>query len=293
VRSLRPCFLTFVAFACFAAAKSAGAQQVVVGGVVMSSTTDQSLPYATISVDGAAQRFTNDDGSFSLSLLPGDHRLRIKQLGYAPLDTLISVRPGLDLHALTFAMKPVAITLSTVRTFANSCRASEDPAELSGILAELQKNAERAKLLRNQYPFVYELERSTDYSSRGGTQHLKTDTVRFASVVTGLYQPGKLVQLTDSAGSNGLREMRIPELIDMAEAPFLANHCFRFGGIERVGGLPAYRLDFRPSSDLQGPDVEGSAFIDSSSYMILRSVFRLTNPERLLPPVIGVEVTTD
>lgn len=280
------------AVAAFAAAPCSAQQGVVVGGVVVSSATGQSLPFATVSVANGIERFTSEDGSFSLSLDPGEHRLRIKQLGYSPLDTLIAVRRGVDLHALTFVLKPVAFTLSTIRTFASSCAAGENTGEISGILAELEKNAEREKLLRNDYPFLYDLERRTEVASRSGTMSVKTDTVRFVSTVNGTYRPGQLVRLVDSTAPNGLREMRIPELIDLADPAFLANHCFRYAGIERVDSAPAYRIDFKPSSDLNGPDVEGSAFIDSSSYMIRESIFRLTKPDKLRPPIIGIEVTT-
>ena len=44
--------------------------------------------------------------------------------------------------------------------------------------------------------------------------------------------------------------------------------------------------------DLKATDVEGSAFIDTASYMIRKAVFRLTKPDKLTPPVIGLEVTT-
>src|SRR5207245_1122610 len=62
-------------------ARTADAQQAtIVGGVVVSSVSGQSLPYAAISVSNGIQRFTNGEGSFSVSLPPGQYRLRIRQL---------------------------------------------------------------------------------------------------------------------------------------------------------------------------------------------------------------------
>ncbi len=290
-RSLVPWALLFP----FLLASSALAQQgILIGGVVVSATSGQSLPYSTVSVTNGPARFSNADGSFSLTLPPGRYAFRIRQLGYAPLDTIIPVNPGADLHALSFALTPVAIRLAAVRTFASSCRAGESPGELGGILDELTKNAEREKLLRNEYPFLYDFERWTSIATGSGPdQQLRIDTVRFNSRVSGGYKPGVLVRPVNDSVPNGPREMRIPELIDVAEPLFLVNHCFRFRGMERVAEAPAYRVDFKPSSNLKEADVEGEVYIDSASYMIRKSVFRLTRPERLNPPIVGLEVTTE
>src|SRR5438132_7602277 len=111
VRAYGLCAAIFAATALPCAAQ----QAVVVGGVVVSSATGQSLPYATVSVENGAERFTGEDGSFSLSLASGQHRLRIKQLGFSPLDTVIAVNPGANLRALSFALKPVALVLATIK----------------------------------------------------------------------------------------------------------------------------------------------------------------------------------
>jgi len=270
----------------------AGAQQnVLVGGIVASAASEQSLPYSTVSIVGGLQRFTGADGSFTFSLPPGRYSFRVRQLGFAPLDTTIAVSAGANLRALVFKLQPVAFRLDAVRTYASSCR-SGFGGDLGVLVAELSKNAEREKLLRTEYPFAYELERKNSYQGIGGTTLQSTDTVMYLSKIVEGYSPGKLVRPVDSAAPKGAREMRIPTLTDLADPVFIASHCFRVPGVETVGDARAYRIDFEPSKDIDATDVEGSAFIDSTSFLIRKAIFRLTKPKKLNPPVLGLEVTT-
>ena len=274
--------------------RPASAQQgILVGGVVVSSATGQSLPYSAVSVSNGIQRFTGADGSFSLALTPGTYSIRIRQLGYAPLDTAIAVNRTADFHALNFALKPVAFRLAAVQTFANSCAAGQNSGDLGVLLDELIKNAEREKLLRTAYPFMYDIERRSGYQSYAGTGPPKIDTVRYLSTVSEAYVSRALVE-PDSTSPHGPFEMRIPALIDLADAAFMGSHCFRFRGVEHLSDAYAgvYRVDFDPSRDLKGTDVEGSVYVDSANYLIRKAVFRLTKPEKLKPPVLGFEVTT-
>src|SRR5881398_1888135 len=80
-------------------------QPVIVGGIVVSAATDQSLPYSTVSIAGGAQRFTGADGSFNFDLVPGQYSFRVRQLGYAPLDTAIRVAPGVNMRAIVFKLQ--------------------------------------------------------------------------------------------------------------------------------------------------------------------------------------------
>src|SRR5438094_8416488 len=87
---------------------AAAQQTVIVGGTVVSASTGQSLPFSTVSIVGGAQRFTSLGGSFSFALTPGQYSFRIRQLGFAPLDTTVAVNPGANLRSLSFALKPAA-----------------------------------------------------------------------------------------------------------------------------------------------------------------------------------------
>jgi hypothetical protein len=281
-----------VSFLAISIATPALAQQtVVVGGIVVSAGADQSLPYSTVSVAGGVQRFTGADGSFSFALAPGQYSLRVRQLGFAPLDTTITVASGANLRALLFRLQPVAIRLDAIRTYATSC-SSGFGGDLGVLVGELSKNADREKLLRTEYPFVYEIERKNSYQGIGGTTVQSVDTVKYLSKVIEGYAPGHLVRLVDSTAPNSAREMRIPTLTDLADPLFIGSHCFKVPGMETVDGARAYRIDFQPSGDIKATDVEGTAFIDSTSYLIRKAIFRLTKPEKLKPPVLGLEVTT-
>ena len=275
-----------------AAAAPASAQQtVIVSGTVISASTEQGLPYSTVSIVGGSQRFTSSGGAFSFALPPGTYSFRIRQLGYAPLDTLIPVNPGANLRAMTFALKPAAYRLDVVRTYANSCPRG-DSSGMGGLFDELIKNADRERILRNSYPFLYDFERWSNLKVRGVTQDLTIDTVHFASVATWGYSPGHIVHAMDPRAQKGAREMHLPTLVDLADPVFIASHCFRYRGVERVGDTASYRIDFKPTDDVNAPDVEGSVFLDSASYSIRKAIFRLTKPGRLDPPSLGLEVTT-
>src|SRR5437868_1818587 len=103
-------------------AASAHAQQtVIVGGIVVAAGTEQSLPYSTVSTGTGTQRFTGADGSFAFELSPGKYSFRVRQLGFSPLDTTITVVAGANLRALVFKLQPVAIRLDAIRTYAIDC----------------------------------------------------------------------------------------------------------------------------------------------------------------------------
>src|SRR3954465_11417650 len=103
----RTCAAIIAGVAILCAHPARAQQSVIVGGIVVSGATDQSLPYSTVSIAGGAQRFTGRDGSFNFDLAPGQYSIRVRQLGYAPLDTTIRVAPGVNLRALVFKLQPV------------------------------------------------------------------------------------------------------------------------------------------------------------------------------------------
>lgn len=274
------------------AARGSAQQSVIVAGTVVSATTGQVLPYSTVSISGRVQRFSGADGSFAFDLAPGRYAIRVRQLGYSPLDTVVSVTPGANLRGFIFTLQPVAFRLDAVRTYAKACRLGGQNSDILVLLDELTKNADREKLLRTEYPFIYQLQRQFSYKGLGGISQRSADTLKYYSKVMPGYAPGNLVQPVDSTDPKSEREMRIPTLVDLANPEFINSHCYRYRGVEDVGHARAYRIDFEPSRDIHTTDVEGSAFIDSASYMIRRATFRLTKPEKLAPPIVGIEVTT-
>lgn len=266
----------------------------LITGTVMGSIGQQPLPYSTVSLEGVTQkRLTSPEGRFSFKVdSAGNYRLRIRQLGFAPLDTIIAF-DGTTLQ-LTLVLRPVAFKLAEVRTVSGTPCSQRDvhDAFASGILEEVKKNAERELVLRNQYPFRYLMARGHAKRRMNESRYPSfRDTVVLTSGTTDRYQVGKIVR--DRGPENpGGREMRVPQLIDLADSVFLNSHCFSYGGTKRLGKRSVFQLEFAPARTLMTPDVEGSISIDTVGYTVQEAVFRLTNPESLFPPVLGLEVRT-
>jgi hypothetical protein len=274
------------------AVRAQAQQNMFVSGTVVSAVSNEGLAYSTISISGGMQRFSGSDGFFSFQLSPGRYSFRVRQLGYSPLDTVVTVPATEDVRALVFALQPVALRMETLRIYSKSCKSYDQHSEIAQLLDELTKNADREKLLRTEYPFVYQIERRNAFRGIGGLSQQTADTVKYFSKVVGGYVPGKLVQPLDPLAPKATQEMRVPTLVDLADPKFIDSHCFRFRGVEDVADARAYRIDFEPAGDMNSADVEGSAYIDSATYMIRKAVFRLTRPEKLRPQIIGLEVTT-
>ncbi len=263
----------------------------VVGSVV--STDGAHLPYSTYAVSpGSVHRFTNSEGVFSLRV-PSHHsyRIAVKQLGYAPLDTIIAVGAGSAPVRLRLALRSVVYRLAAVRTVGRrTCAADIRATELAGILEEVEKNAERELLLRQSYPFEYRLERTHRSEWSGNVSRYSRDTLAFLSTAFDPYRPVGVVRETNSDSAIG-REMRIPQLTDFVNEAFLANHCFSYGGVQMIEGAPAYQIDFEPGRHVRAPDVEGSVMLDTATLVIRRAVFSLTRGDELKPPVAALEVS--
>jgi hypothetical protein len=66
--------------------------------------------------------------------------------------------------------------------------------------------------------------------------------------------------------------MIIPQLADFADSAFIAAHCFRYAGLERVdSALTVLRVDFQPTRAITTPDVRGSLYLDTLTYQIRKS----------------------
>jgi hypothetical protein len=260
---------------------------------IVTGSTGSPLPYSTVSLEGVTQkRLTTPEGRFSFKVdSAGDYHLRIRQLGFAPLDTVIRFS-GSPLQ-LTLVLRPVAFKLADVRTVVKTpcSRAVDSDRFASGILEEVKKNAERELVLRNQYPFRYLL--AVGRATRRDTENrspIYRDTAYLTSATTDRYEVGKLVR--SKGGGNAGTEMRVPQLTDLADSVFLREHCFSYGGTKRLGNVPVFLLDFTPAPGVHTPDVEGSISLDTLDYTVKEAVFRMTNADMLHPPILGLEVRT-
>ena len=276
-------------------ASIANAQAPTTVDVRVVSPLGEALKYSTISVSPGEPQFTSEEGKYRfIAPSPGRYQVRVKHLGFTALDTVVAVT-GQGHLDVTIMLRPVALRLSAVEVREkNSCRSARTPgSNLYIALEEFRKNAERDQLLRNSYPFTYRLARRYSSVDEGmfGRRSVKHDTVSFGSVTTNRYRPGD-VFIPANSNERGGQEVRIPSLADLADEEFLRNHCFSYAGMATVGSVRAYRIDYSPIREISGPDFEGSAYLDSATYMILKAEFRLTRPDRASPPILGLRVTT-
>jgi len=67
--------------------------KVTLSGYVRELASGELVRYASLRVDAdSVQTGSNSDGFYSMSLVPGAHRLRVRAIGFAPLDTQVTVR---------------------------------------------------------------------------------------------------------------------------------------------------------------------------------------------------------
>ncbi|MEO5590688.1 MAG: carboxypeptidase regulatory-like domain-containing protein [Gemmatimonadaceae bacterium] len=270
-------------------------------GTVVADGTGMPLPYSAVTIDPVGrERFTDQSGGFTFYGIPaGAYRVRVRQLGYIPLDTTIQIGPRASVSQV-LVMTRIATALAGVQVSAppRLCIVPDEygfvgDIELATVLAEVRKNADRERLLRKTYPFEYRMAQShstVDLVTRKAT--IRYDTMQFRSDDNWRYRKGRVVSDDRNRLFGEIRVMRLPTLADLADRAFLTAHCFKYSGISDFGGLPTYRIDFAPDSALIAPDVEGSIFIDSASYLIKRAEFRLTRGGTVKPPILGMSVIT-
>jgi hypothetical protein len=220
-------------------------------------------------------------------------------VGYVPFDSAIVVKASTPV-VLTISMEKIPTALEAVEVLAapRMCLFPDEmgfvaDSELAVVLDEARKNAQREQILRRTYPFEYRLAQSHDtYDKRTRTSSMEYDTVTFRSDDSWRYRKGKIVSDDRNRIFGDVRLMRLPTLADLADRNFLSAHCFKYAGVVDEQGRPAHRIDFLPDSSLVAPDVEGSIFLDSATYIIRRAQFRLTGGGTVKPAILGLEVTT-
>ena len=274
---------------------------ITVTGEVVADGTGTPIPYSTVKLQPLGrERFTDRSGGFVYyAITAGEYKLQVRMVGYIPLDTVLIVRQGNPI-ALTLSLKRIPTSLDAVEVkapprrclFPDEMGYVEDP-ELALILDEARKNAQREQLLRRTYPFEYRLAQAHDtYDSQTKTSALQYDTVTYRSDDSWRYRKGRVVSDDRNRIFGDVRLMRLPTVADLADRTFLAAHCFKYSGVVDEGGKRAHQIDFFPDSAFVAPDVEGSIYLDSATYLIRRAQFRLTRGGSVKPAILGMEVTT-
>lgn len=271
-------------------AQVAGAQTTLT--VKVTSEAGDALPYSVVTVTPGSTVFTGEHGSYTFAAKASTLKLRVRHLGFTARDTTIDVSGRA--FSIVVRLSPVALNLNTVSVRENSrCRPTPNNGTLAVVLEELTKNAEQEHLLRRQYPFRYRLHRVYDAYEPGFGLRKRQDDAWYGSTSTDRYTPGKILRSGVKGARRAGTEVWIPSLLDLADTVFLNRHCFSYKGVVNLEGTQVHQLDFEPDNSLiNSIDYRGSAYLDSTTYVIRRAEFTLTNIELLHTSASSLEVIT-
>ena len=102
--------------------------RVRLSGFVRSLASGEVVRRAQLSADNdAVQVESNEEGFYSLLLAPGTHRLRIRAIGFTPLDTTVRLTAG---TARDFRLATRKVTLAAVTVQSDRTRGDEDRPDL-------------------------------------------------------------------------------------------------------------------------------------------------------------------
>ena len=271
-------------------------------GVVRAAETDATLPYAVVSVPALKiERFADASGRFALGGMPtGRQEVVVRRIGFTPWRGAVQI--GADsTSTLTVRLAHLPQRLDAVEVRAmTGCRdpGSPDPhlqREVSSLVAQLRENADRYRLLAEQYPFTFSQTRWLGDIRDSLFVIQRIDSTLLASSARAHYRPGNLVQRIRRRGAEDEFTMDIPTLLDVTDDAFIGSHCFGYGGTLRVAREAWVRINMRSADRLGSPDVHGAFFLDSATSQLRRMELELSKPERLpsaLQRIEGVYVTT-
>ena len=264
-------------------------------GTVVDALSGAPIALALVTMPTADRSvLTGVDGRYRFTDLPaGMYTVRVRQIGFAPAELVVRVldlpappppRTGTDAaarDAFDIRLTRIAVRLDTAyvhgRAGDGACRgrgwASLEGAhpQVAVLFGELRANAERYRLLADRFPLEYRIQRAERFAlSSGSAFTQRTDTLLRRSDVRRPYEPGRVFDRAPAfAAASGTAtvpvgaEVRVPGFSEMASHAFQAHHCFRYAGVQMFGTRIYYRVDFAPTADLIGPDVEGSLYVDS------------------------------
>jgi hypothetical protein len=219
-------------------------------------------------------RFTDAHGTLRI---PRTSRrplaLRIRQLGYTFVDTLVAAPAGDADDTLDVALARVAWRVDGVAVRARrACPEDPDAALTVEVLARLREGAERYLAFRAAYPFeVQGLRRTIAYGR--GEPHVEEASGSVPADEWGLpYRAGHVLERT--AWTFNVPLLSVTAL---ADAAFWERHCLAVNGTQPIRGRRAFRLDFEPVAGLDAAEWEGTAYVDSLSSELLHVEFRLAN----------------
>ena len=303
-----------LAATCLVAAPSASAQSGVLIGQVLDRQAGAPLPFSGVSLVGQTlQRLTNDQGRFQImDLAPGTVRIRVRRVGYSPLDTDVVIRSN-ETTEITVRLTHIVVRLAPVEVTGEVCTHPGAPsvanANLAAVFEQLTLNADQFRLVTTQYPFISVFDRyygsliefppahADSANAKFDTAEVisRVDTIAIRSDRPWKYKPGEVI-VEAGASILGVRYgVEIPTLAVFGDAEFVKSHCFDDGGEVTVDGQRLRRIDFRASAKIRDPDLDGSMYLDPTSFVIRRSEISVSRPSEHTRSFssIGVETIFD
>ncbi len=262
------------------------------GSVV--TTAGVPVAYALVRVfPVSVERFTDARGAFTVRILgAGPQRVEVRQVGYQPFDTTVTV--GGAAVALRLVLRPLDIRLDELTVTAmDRCIAPGLPdlasePQLAVIFAQVRENARRYALLADSYPFRYAIARTfADLDDGANVLWSVSDTLEYQSNTRVRYRPGDVVGWGPGPRGVRTRVVRLPSLPDFADSAFHANHCFAFLGLVTREGRRVARFAFRAAEALRTPDIDGEVDLDPVTYQVRYATVRLTRPSRVMPGLLS------
>jgi hypothetical protein len=228
------------------------------------AVTGRPLAFAVVSMTSPqVEGFTDERGQLQLPRLDrGRRRLRVRQLGYSPVELELEVRDGPGVVHLEVSLTPRPLELPDL--VAQACVAPDDlDAETRLVLDEASENARRLALLQRSYPYVAQYQRVRRIRDRTGTDLAAVvDTFAVASSAAPVYRPGQAIV---KWRANWDVAYFTTEAV--LSKDFRKSHCFWIAGIEHGEGGRRVRLGFAPVARLKGPDWEGELVLDTTGVM--------------------------
>ncbi|HEX4932731.1 MAG TPA: TonB-dependent receptor, partial [Gemmatimonadaceae bacterium] len=125
---------TLLPIALCAQATTTPGQPLRVSGTLRSAESREVVRHARVVADRAVSVESNEEGVYFLTLAAGRHRLEVRALGFAPLDTTVDLRASQTLDLL---LQRAQVTLATVSVTATSEQADIDPRSPDMSIARL------------------------------------------------------------------------------------------------------------------------------------------------------------
>ena len=298
-------------FALGGAAHRGDAQTGALAGQVLDREASAPLPFAGVSIIGEnTQRLTNEQGRFQIpGIAQGTIHLRIRRVGYAPVDTDVVIQPSATTE-IAIRLTHIAVRLAAVQVTDEACTRPGAPsladANLAAVFEQLTLNAEQFRLVSTQYPFTSVFDRyygrlvespggrADSLSAKFDTAEVftRSDTVVIRSDRPWKYRPGEVVV---SAGFSALGVrygVEIPTLAVFADPVFIRNHCFDDAGEVKLDGQMLRRIDFHASAKIRDPDLDGTIYLDPTTFVIRRSQISLSRPSEHAKSFASIGVET-